>query len=202
MRPCCNLRPSLVGNHASVTVVPHLLHVWLEWPSSTMWHNVGWVDEQFVPFSLNFRIENDIFSPNASWFEEVDLTKVFHSVSAVDTRVVRDWNQFTTRLCTVASSCRHEFGTEGNIGTLRSKWVFVRGKIWSTNGSNFRILEPSNELLSPVERRNGIIIGKENKIMVHLFQCEIACISAVCGWVFNPRRSIFFTDIFGMVSRF
>ena len=167
-----------------------------------MWHDVGWIDEQFVPFSLDFCIENDIFSPNASGFEEVDLTKVFHSMSAVDTRVVRDWNQFTTRLCTVTRACRHELGTERNIGTLCSEWVFVRGKIWSTHGSNFRVLEPSNELLCPVERRNGVIIGKENQIMVHLFQCEIACIGAICGWVFNPRRPIFFTHIFGMVSGF
>ena len=179
MRPCGDFRPTLVRNHTGVTVISHLFHVGFEGAAASMRHNVGRVDEKFVSRALYLGVQHHVFCTNATFLKESHFSKVGHAMGAIDSGVVRDWNEFSLGLGAIACSCGHEFRTKGDVGTFCTEWVVVWCKIWSTDSTDFGVVKPANEFLNPVQRRNGIVVGEEDEVVVHLIECEITGVGSV-----------------------
>ena len=197
--PRGDFRPALVGDHAGVAVISHLLHVGLERASATVRHHVGWVDEQLVAFALNLGVKHDVLGSNAAFFKEIHFSQVGHAVGAIHAGVVGDGHQFALGLRAVAGTSGHEFGTEGHVSTLGAERVVVRCEVGSAHRTDFGVVEPAYELGDPVQGRHGVIVGEQHEVVVHLAQGVVAGIGSVARRVFNPRCTVLFTHGLGVV---
>ena len=164
-----------------------------------MRHHVGGVDEELVTGPLNLGVEHDVLCPNAPFFEEPDLTQVGHPMSAVHPGVVRDGHQFALGLGAVAGPGGHEFGAKGHVSTLGAEGVVVRRKVGAPHRSDLGVVEPTHQFGHPVQRRNGVVVGKEDQVVVHLVEGVVARIGPVAGRVFDPRGAVLLAHRFGVV---
>ena len=202
VRPCGDFRPSLVGDHAGVAVVSHLLHVGLERAATTVGHHVGGVDEQLVALALNLGVEHHVFSSNAAFLKEIHFSEVGHAVSAVDAGVVGNGHQFALGLGAVAGAGGHEFGAEGHISALGTERVVVGGKVGPAHRTDFGVVEPADQFGDPIEGWDGVVVGEQHEVVVHLTEGVVAGVGPVSRRVVNPRGAVLFAHGFGVVLGF
>ena len=164
-----------------------------------MWHHVGGVDEELVTGSLNLGVKHHVLRTNAPFFEEPDLTQVGHAMGAVHTGVVGDGHQFALGLSAVPGPSGHEFGAKGHVSALGAKGVVVGCEIGAAHGSYLGVVEPAHQFGHPVQRRDGVVVGEQNQVVVHLVESEVARIGSVSGRVFDPRGAVLFAHRFGVV---
>ena len=155
-----------------------------------------------MALALNLRIEHDILSTNATLLKEVHFLKVGHAVSAIHAGVVGDRHEFALGLCPVTCTCGHEFCTEGHVSAFGTEGVVIGSKIWPSHGPNIGVVKPAHQFRHPIEGRDGVVIGEEHQIMVHLAERKVARIGAVTAWVVDPRGAVFFTNGLGVVFGF
>ena len=144
-----------------------------------MRHHVGGVDEQLVALALNFGIQHDVFRPDATFFEEIHFSQVGHAVGAVHARVVRDGYEFAFGLGAVAGASGHEFGAEGHVSALGAERVVVRREVGATHRTDFGVVEPAHEFGHPIEGWDGVVVGEQHEVVVHLAEGKVAGVGSV-----------------------
>ncbi len=199
VRPCCDLRPSFVGHHARVAVVPHLLHVRLERSSSSVRHDVGRIHEQLVSSTLNLRVQHDVFCADAARFKETDFPEVGHPMGTIHARVMADGHQLSFRACAVTRAGGHEAGAKGHVSALCTEGVVIRGKVGSSDATDLRVGKPAHKVLDPIDGRDGVVVGEQDEVVVHGLQDIGAGIGPVGGIVVEPRHAVLFAHLLGVV---